>query len=663
MDNPTTYKPYIFPDISSGKDSPANTAALNSPHGDGPVEQDRASEESKAYEDGYAQGQKQSIELEQKKLKPVREMLETATAIVNDHQAAAAKCVPGNAVDLAMTMARTMVRQEMEKSGEGRIHSLEHIIKMAVVNDSAKIRLHPEDEQTVKELLLEMLPDKGALNKFELILDKGIQCGGCLVETDFGIMDARIDRQLDSIETELKQVVASLSGRMEMNPLDPDMFEQFYQKVDAIDPIQSCGHVTQVVGLVVEANGPATQLGCVCDIYGKENEPPVKAEVLGFRDQTVLMMPLEDIRSIGPGSRVVARQKNAAVAVGHQLLGRVIDGLGAPMDGLGAVQIDEEYPIYAAPINPLLRQRIQNPLDIGVRAINGLLTIGCGQRMGIFAGSGVGKSTLMGIIARKSQADVNVIALIGERGRELNEFIEKELGEEGLKKSVVIVATSDHLPLVRVRGAFVATAIAEFFRDQGMQVNLMMDSLTRFAMAQREIGLALGEPPTTKGYTPSVFTLLPKLLERAGTSDHNGAITGLYTVLVEGDDMNEPIADAARSILDGHIVLTRDLADQNHYPAIDILKSVSRVMVDITGLQHKHNANRLKELLATYRKAEDLVNIGAYVQGSNPKIDQAIERIEFINQYLRQDIQENVQYEESLDQLNKIMDFGNVSMP
>jgi flagellum-specific ATP synthase len=261
----------------------------------------------------------------------------------------------------------------------------------------------------------------------------------------------------------------------------------------------------------------------------------------------------------------------------------------------------------------------------------------------------------MGIIARKSQADVNVIALIGERGRELNEFIEKELGDDGLRKSVVVVATSDHLPLVRVRGAFVATAIAEFFRDQGLQVNLMMDSLTRFAMAQREIGLALGEPPTTKGYTPSVFTLLPKLLERAGTSDHDGAITGLYTVLVEGDDMNEPIADAARSILDGHIVLTRELADQNHYPAIDILKSVSRVMADITGLQHKHNAGRFKELMATYRKAEDLINIGAYVAGSNPKIDQAIEKIESINKYLRQEIQDNVHFDDSLAELDNIM--------
>jgi flagellum-specific ATP synthase len=584
-------------------------------------------------------------------------MLASANALIDDHQAAMIQNAPATAVDLAMALARNIVRKEMGEGTDRRIDALRQIVTLAVAHESAKIRLHPEDEQTVTSVLLEALPDAGAFANFELLLDKGIQPGGCLVETDVGTIDARIDKQLDAIEAELRQAAASLAGCMATDDATADIFEQFRQRVDASDPIQSCGHVTQVVGLVVEANGPVTQMGCVCDIYGKENEAPVKAEVLGFRDQTVLLMPLEEIRSIGPGSRVVARQKNAAVAVGRRLLGRVIDGLGAPMDGLGAIQADEAYPIYAKPINPLLRQRIRNPLDIGVRAINGLLTIGCGQRMGIFAGSGVGKSTLMGIIARKSQADVNVIALIGERGRELNEFIEKELGEEGLKKSVVVVATSDHLPLVRVRGAFVATAIAEFFRDQGLQVNLMMDSLTRFAMAQREIGLALGEPPTTKGYTPSVFTLLPKLLERAGTSDHDGAITGLYTVLVEGDDMNEPIADAARSILDGHIVLTRDLAAQNHYPAIDILKSVSRVMTDITALQHKHNANRLKELLATYSKAEDLVNIGAYVQGSNPKIDQAIERIDSINQYLRQDIQENVQFEASLDQLNTIMDF------
>jgi flagellum-specific ATP synthase len=337
------------------------------------------------------------------------------------------------------------------------------------------------------------------------------------------------------------------------------------------------------------------------------------------------------------------------------LLGRVVDGLGNPIDGKGPIQIDDEYPIYASPVNPLLRKRIQQPLDLGVRAINGLLTVGCGQRMGIFSGSGVGKSVLLGMIARQTAAEVNVIALIGERGREVNEFIHKDLGAEGLKKSVVVVATSDHLPLVRLRGGFIATAIAEYFRDQGKHVNLMMDSVTRLAMAQREIGLSLGEPPTTKGYTPSVFSLLPKLLERAGTSSHRGTITGLYTVLVEGDDMNEPIADAVRSILDGHIVLTRDLADRNHYPAIDVLRSISRVMEEIADPEHKHHAARVKEALATYRKAEDLINIGAYSVGSNPKIDEAIHMIDPINHFLRQGIAEGTTLQASVNSLRSMM--------
>jgi flagellum-specific ATP synthase len=375
---------------------------------------------------------------------------------------------------------------------------------------------------------------------------------------------------------------------------------------------------------------------------------------MGFKDNKILLMPLEEIRGIAPGSRVVARKAKGTVAVADDLLGRVIDGLGHPIDGRGPVAIEAEYPIYVNPINPLQRDRIRQPLDIGIRAVNSLLTIGCGQRMGIFSGSGIGKSVLMGMIARQTNADVNVIALIGERGREVNDFIEKELGEEGLKRSVVVVATSDHLPLIRMRGAFIATAIAEFFRDKGKHVNLMMDSVTRFATAQREVGLAIGEPPTTRGYTPSVFALLPKLLERAGTAKGSGTITGLYTVLVEGDDMNEPIADAVRSILDGHIVLTRDLASQNHYPAIDVLKSVSRVMIDITESQHKADANRLKETLASYRKAEDLINIGAYEEGSNSKIDYAIKMNDRINEFLQQDRSEKVTFNDSIAQLAQL---------
>jgi flagellum-specific ATP synthase len=429
---------------------------------------------------------------------------------------------------------------------------------------------------------------------------------------------------------------------------------RYFSCLDDACPVRANGQVTKVIGIVIEARGPISRLGTVCDIFTKENKKKIIAEVLGFRDNQVLMMPLEEIQGIGPGSRVVARKEKATLAVGPGLLGRVIDGLGNPIDGKGPVSVETEYPIYANAINPLLRRRINQPLDLGIRAIDGLLTVGCGQRMGVFSGSGVGKSVLLGMIARKTKADVNVIALIGERGREVNEFIQKELGPEGLQRSVIVVATSDRLPLIRMRGAFIATAIAEYFRDQGNHVNFMMDSVTRFAMAQREIGLALGEPPTTKGYTPSVFTLLPKLLERAGTSDNQGTITGLYAVLVEGDDPNEPIADALRSMLDGHINLIRDLAMQNHYPAIDVLTSISRVMDDIISPKHREYVNKLKNTLATYRKAEDLINIGAYVKGSNPKIDFAIDMIEKINAYLKQGIEENVSFEESIQQLEDL---------
>lgn len=427
---------------------------------------------------------------------------------------------------------------------------------------------------------------------------------------------------------------------------------RYHRTLNATSPVIARGRVTKVVGLVTESQGPAAQLGSICDIYHRGEKRKVRAEVLGFKDDKVLLMPLEEIWGIGPGSPVVAREQRAQAGVGKELLGRVIDGLGNPIDGKGPVHLDAEYPLYGNHINPMLRKRITKPLDVGIRALNGLLTIGCGQRIGIFAGSGVGKSVLLGMIARMTTADVNVIALIGERGREVNDFLEKELGKDGLKRSVVVVATSDHLPLIRMRGAFVATAVAEYFRDQGKQVNLMMDSVTRFAVAQREIGLALGEPPTTKGYTPSVFTMLPKLLERAGTSSKHGTITGIYTVLVEGDDMNEPVADAVRSILDGHITLSRDLASQNHYPAIDILKSISRVMHDIAGPQHRDPASKLKAVLATYRKAEDLINIGAYVKGSNPQIDYAIEMIEKINRYLRQGIDERAPLQQSIQELS-----------
>lgn len=430
--------------------------------------------------------------------------------------------------------------------------------------------------------------------------------------------------------------------------------DRFHDRLASCNPLQVHGKVSRVVGFTVESIGPECRIGTVCHIYDKDGSRKFPAEVMGFKDNRVLLMPLEEIHGIGPGSRVVARQTQATIPVGPHLLGRVLDGIGKPIDGQGPIQAQAHYPIYAQPLNPLRRKRISEPLDLGIRSINGLLTIGCGQRIGIFAGSGVGKSVLLGMIAQKTRADVNVIALIGERGRELNDFIEKQLGEAGLRRSVIVVATSDHLPLIRMRGAFIATAVAEYFRDQGLKVNLMMDSVTRFAMAQREIGLALGEPPTTKGYTPSVFTLLPKLMERAGTSATRGSITGLYTVLVEGDDTNEPIADAIRSILDGHIVLTRELAMQGHYPAIDVSRSISRVMDDIISEKQRACARKLKNVLATYRRAEDLINIGAYAAGSNPEIDYAIQMIKKITAYLRQDVDDSVSLEDSIAALTAL---------
>ena len=431
--------------------------------------------------------------------------------------------------------------------------------------------------------------------------------------------------------------------------------KRYHKIVADLDPIRANGKITKVIGLVAEANGPISRVGSICDIHSRGDVPKIRAEVVGFKGTRVLLMPLGEIRGIEPGNRVVAKQQKVLTHVGKGLLGRVIDGLGNPIDGKGPITYDSEYPLYKNPVNPLSRRRITRPLDMGIRSISGLLTIGCGQRVGIFSGSGVGKSIMLGMIARKTTADVNVIALIGERGREVNDFIERDLGEEGLKRSVVVVATSDSLPLIRMRGAFIATAIAEYFRDQGKHVILMMDSVTRFAMAQREIGLAAGEPPTTKGYTPSVFALLPKLLERAGTSAGDGSITGLYTVLVEGDDMNEPVADAVRSVLDGHIVLSRDLAMKGHYPAIDILNSISRLRDDIITSKHRDTANRLREILATYKKAEDLINIGAYVSGSNPDIDYAIEMIGKVNDYLRQDVEEVVSLDESVQQLEDLL--------
>jgi flagellum-specific ATP synthase len=417
------------------------------------------------------------------------------------------------------------------------------------------------------------------------------------------------------------------------------------------------GKVTQVIGLMVMVKGIKSFVGEVCRIIIDGQSESVTAEVVGFRDDQVLLMALEDLRGVGPGCKVLPTGRALSISVGDDLLGKVLDGLGRPMTDLGYTSaiLNQTYSVQRTPPNPLKRKRIDSILTTGIKAIDGLLTCGEGQRVGIFAGSGVGKSTLLGMISRFSNADVNVIGLIGERGREVLDFIEKDLGPEGLKKSVVVCATSDQPALIRLKGAFTATTIAEYFRDQGKKVVLMMDSVTRFAMAQREVGLTVGEPPATKGYTPSVFAELPRLLERSGTSDV-GSITAFYTVLVDGDDMNEPISDAVRGILDVHIVLSRKLASKNHFPAIDVLNSVSRLARDITDADQHELAANIREALATYEESADLLDIGAYSMGTNPKIDRAIDLYEPINEFLRQDIYERVDYQTTLELMQDIAD-------
>jgi flagellum-specific ATP synthase len=423
-------------------------------------------------------------------------------------------------------------------------------------------------------------------------------------------------------------------------------------QINPFDELTLYGRVKKIVGLTIEADAPMVGIGSRCiieNIFGKK----IIAEIVGFRDDRVLLMPFDDINGIEPGSLVKSVNSENTVKVSDELLGRVLDGLGYIIDGGKKIVKYENMKVLNDPPAPLERPIIKDVLVTGVKAIDTLTTIGKGQRMGIFAGSGVGKSVLLGMIAKNTKADVNVIALIGERGREVREFIERDLAE-GLKKSVVVVATSDKSALIRRNGAFAAMAIAEYFRSMGLDVLFIMDSVTRFAMAQREIGLAVGEPPTTKGYTPSVFSLLPKLLERAGTKKGEGSITGLFSILIEADDINDPIGDAVRSIIDGHIMLNRDLAAKNHYPAIDILNSTSRLMKEIVTKEHDNLAGRLRDLLATYKQNEDLVNIGAYKKGSNKKIDEAINKIDIINEFLKQEKGEKITFEESLKLLKKL---------
>lgn len=435
--------------------------------------------------------------------------------------------------------------------------------------------------------------------------------------------------------------------------IDTDKYLKLIEK----SYVNKLGKVVKIVGLTIESVGPDANLNDVCKIRTRDDSNVcVEAEVVGFKDKRVLLMPFDNVDGIGPGCIVENTGKPLRVKVGEELLGKTLDGLGNPLDGY-KIKHYKKYPVEAKSPDPMTREIISDVLPLGVKAVDGLITVGKGQRIGIFAGSGVGKSTLMGMFARNTKADINVIALIGERGREVREFIERDLGEEGMKRSIVVVATSDKPALIRNKAAKTATAIAEYFRDRGKDVLLMMDSLTRFSMAQREIGLASGEPPVTRGYPPSVYSEMPKLLERAGNGS-KGSITGLYTVLVDGDDFNEPITDTARGILDGHIILSRKLGHKNHYPAIDILQSISRVMSSIASKEHKDSAGKLKNVLATYSEAEDLINIGAYKPGSNKNIDYAVAKIDAVNKFLKQGIDEKFMFEDIVNMLDELFDDG-----
>lgn len=437
----------------------------------------------------------------------------------------------------------------------------------------------------------------------------------------------------------------------------PIAYEMYAERIARVSTIRQFGKVTQVVGLVVESAGPSVSIGRLCQIENRDDGTKIKAEVVGFRDNRILLMPYGPLTGITPGAIVTSTSEQLRVPVGSELIGRVLNGLGQPIDGKGSHNCTRTRAISSPSIPVLSRRRITEPLRTGIKAIDLMTPVGRGQRMGVFAGSGVGKSVMLGMMARGTSADVNVIALVGERGREVREFIERDLGPEGLKRSVVVAVSSDEPALLRIKGAMAATTIAEHFRDQGKNVLLLLDSVTRIAMAQREIGLAIGEPPATKGYTPSVFAMLPVLLERAGMTA-TGSITGLYTVLVEGDDMNEPISDAVRSILDGHVSLSRRLASMNQYPAVDVLDSVSRLATEVSTEQERELAAEARRIVATYRESEDLINVGAYVKGSSARIDRAIEKIDDLNAFLRQDIMETSDHEESLAGLARLLEVG-----
>ncbi len=571
-----------------------------------------------------------------------REALRVLTQSVSriDHDLAQfLERVEGRVAVLALAIVRKIVGQVSDDRAELIRQSIRKVLaRHREPGDMLTIRLNPEDH-----LLLAPAVDVAPKN-LKFVADAGIERGGCVLETKFGTINAQVNAQLEEIERELllRNEDVQQEGSAEV-------------VVRETSEVRGEGHVVNMVGMVIESRGPSVTVGEHCEVLNADRSISTPAEVIGFRKNRVLLMPLAECHGVGPGHLVVARGTHFTAKVGPQLLGRVLNGLGQPIDGLGPLTGDERVSIHAQPNNPMERRAINEPLYTGVRAIDGLITCGKGVRMGIFAGSGVGKSVLLGMMARNTQADVNVIALIGERGREVKEFVERDLGPEGLSRSVIVAVTSDESPVVRIHGAKLAATLAEYFAKQGKDVMFMMDSVTRFAMAYREVGLAAGEPPATKGYTPSTFAALPKLLERSGIFGERGSITGFYTVLVEGDDMDEPVADHVRSILDGHVVLSRSLASQNHFPAIDVLGSVSRLMRQVCTPEQVKLGGQIRDTMATMADAQDLVNIGAYAKGSNPKIDKALLCIEDIRTFLRQKVDEKVSPEEMWAQMSRIL--------
>ena len=591
---------------------------------------------NKGYEDGFQKGENEAQKLIDEALEIKNEYINRRNSLLKEAEE--------DIVNLIITIYEKVLYKRVEEDRDLILSLVLNGIKDLEIKDKLTIIVSKDDYEVIEENKKHILAKATLIDDIEIRVDNDMVKGDCILETSKGDVDVSINNQLK----EIKELIVSILNNEWWNMEEKVNIQKYIEQIREKRFIKFIGNITKVTGLTIESNGPMASIGELCYIYPHNKAKPVLAEVVGFKDDNILLMPLGHMEGIASGSKVIASGKTLKVHVGEELKGRILDGLGNPIDGKGPIPSKKTYDVSNTPPNPLERQVIKEPLTLGVKAIDGLLTFGKGQRMGIFAGSGVGKSTLMGMIARNSSADINVIGLIGERGREVREFIEKDLREEGLKRSIVVVATSDQPALIRVKGAMVATAIAEYFRDLGKDVMLLMDSVTRFAMAQREIGLAIGEPPVTRGFTPSVFSVLPKLLERAGTSS-KGSITGLYTVLVDGDDLNEPITDTVRGILDGHIVLSRKLANQNHYPAIDVLASVSRVMPSIVDDEHLNIANTIKNTMAVYRESEDLINIGAYKKGSNREIDKAIDVKEDIDRFLKQRVLESYPLNETIE--------------